>query len=139
MARRLFALAATCAAAAGLCACDFGKYDDGYPVSQRVLRTVEATSLEDFSTSPPTTLPTTLPATLPATQPVAEIRLTIEEARQSALENNLELRVVLFDPTIARERINEERAQFESVFTGNVGYERSEERRVGKECRAGCG
>ena len=123
MAGRVLGWVLLCAAAVGLCACGFGKYEEGYPVSRRVLRTVESTTLEGLSAGPPSTLPATMPATLPASRPAEEVRLTIEEARRAALENNLELRVALFDPTIARERISEERARFESAFTADVGYE----------------
>jgi outer membrane protein len=113
-----------CGAAVGwLCACDFGKYERGYPVSEDVLRRVEAARLEEVSEGPPTTLPATQPATLPATRAVGEVRLTIEEVRRDALENNLDLRVELFNPTIARESINEERARFESTFFADARYE----------------
>jgi outer membrane protein TolC len=110
-------------AVSGLCACDFGKYEQGYPVSREVLRTVEAARLAELSAEPPATLPATVPATLPASRPVEEVRLTIAEVRRDALANNLELRVELFNPTIAREAINEERARFESTFFTDLRYE----------------
>lgn len=48
---------------------------------------------------------------------VASMDLTIESARKSVLENNLQLKVALVDPAIARERVNEEAAKFERAFT----------------------
>lgn len=48
---------------------------------------------------------------------LAEAPLTIEEARASALEHNLDLAVALLDPTIARESVTQEEARFEAAFT----------------------
>lgn len=48
--------------------------------------------------------------------------LTIEEARASALANNLELRVALVSPTIAAEQVRIEEARFESAFTLRARY-----------------
>lgn len=45
----------------------------------------------------------------------AEIALA--EARAAAIANNLDLRVALYDPTIAETRIDEERARFEALLT----------------------
>lgn len=43
--------------------------------------------------------------------------LSIEDCRRSVLANNLDLKVALIDPTIAAERVNEEEAKFNGVFT----------------------
>jgi outer membrane protein TolC len=48
--------------------------------------------------------------------------LTIEECRQLALANNLDLKVELFNPSIAKEAISQERARFESLFTASTNY-----------------
>ncbi len=45
------------------------------------------------------------------------VPLTLEQARAEVLRNNLNLKVALIDPTIARETLNAERAKFEAVFT----------------------
>lgn len=45
----------------------------------------------------------------------AEIALA--EARAAAIANNLDLRVALYDPTIAETRVDEERARFEALLT----------------------
>src|SRR3954447_7284806 len=67
--------------------------------------------------------PATEPATLPTTEPVAEsIELSIQQVRRDALANNLDLKVQLFDPTIASESLRAERAKFESVFTTDASY-----------------
>jgi outer membrane protein TolC len=96
-------------------------------VPQDTLHRIDGLDLQAVATTQPATRPSTqpyLPTTLPSTQPVSQIELTIEEVRQSALQNNLDIRVDLFDPTIARESVLVEQGQFESVFTTNVDYAR---------------
>lgn len=51
-----------------------------------------------------------------AQEPPAEIRLTVEECRVTALEHNLDLKVVKIDPSIAAERISQEEARFDAVL-----------------------
>lgn len=48
------------------------------------------------------------------------IRLTIEQCRQRALENNLDLKAQLISPAIAEQRVNEEQAKFEWTFEGST-------------------
>jgi outer membrane protein TolC len=45
------------------------------------------------------------------------VSISLDEARKSALENNLGLQVNLFDPSISEQSYMAERAKFESVFT----------------------
>jgi len=56
-------------------------------------------------------------------QPVT--KLTLEEVRAAALANNLDLKVELVDPSIARQSVDAERAKFEWVFFGSGRYVRS--------------
>jgi outer membrane protein TolC len=90
-------------------------------VPEQKLRQIDGFTLEP---APPTTRPfeALIPVTQPTTAPLEKLPLTIEEARQTALTNNLRLRVVLLDPTIAKESINQERARFEALFTTNIDY-----------------
>ncbi|HWB52693.1 MAG TPA: TolC family protein, partial [Tepidisphaeraceae bacterium] len=68
-------------------------------------------------------VPATRPAALtPATQPIRELPITIGQVCQSALANNLDLKVDLLDPTIAKESVNEEEAKFEALFTTDINY-----------------
>lgn len=62
------------------------------------------------------------PSTMPVTQPMKELDLSIEQVRQAALANNLDLQVDLLDPTIAKQSVNEEEAKFEALFTTDVQY-----------------
>ena len=52
--------------------------------------------------------------------PAGKLELTLEQCRAMALENNLQLKATLVDPTIAAERVNQERAKFEAVFSANA-------------------
>jgi outer membrane protein TolC len=91
------------------------------------LRVIEPTNMDALSTRVPVTAPTTGPATLPAVLPeplrgMREVPLTIEAARRLALENNLDLRVDLLGPAIARATLGQEAARFEALFTTDVSY-----------------
>jgi outer membrane protein len=91
-------------------------------VPREDLRDIQTLQLQPASVQP-TTVPTTIPTRMAATQPAPpQHRLSIEEARSAALENNLDLKVEIFNPTISREAINEEEARFEALFTMNVNY-----------------
>src|SRR5258706_5306521 len=91
-------------------------------------RKAESLDLAGASTTRPTTHPvvTTVPSTRRADDsrrpPPAEISIKIDECRQLALANNLDLKVELFNPTIAKESISEERARFEWLFTASTNY-----------------
>jgi outer membrane protein TolC len=58
--------------------------------------------------------------TQPAGPPPPEVELTIEQCRQMALQNNLDLQVQLFNPTISRTSLTAAEAQFEAVFYTNI-------------------
>jgi len=53
---------------------------------------------------------------------MSRVPLTIEEARAAALENNLDLRVVVVNPLLASEGLRQEEAKFEAVFIPRVNY-----------------
>lgn len=52
--------------------------------------------------------------------------LTIEQARAEAIRNNLDLRVSVMDPRIAREETTAERARFEAVFRPSARFSSTE-------------
>ncbi|HEV2295449.1 MAG TPA: TolC family protein [Tepidisphaeraceae bacterium] len=95
-------------------------------VARAVLREVEPIVPEQFAIAQPATVPSTLPTTRPHRDAAEELPLSIYEARQIALQNNLDLRVDLFNPSIVRENINQEEARFESLFTGTIDYGKSD-------------
>ncbi len=55
-----------------------------------------------------------------------KVDLTLESCRASVLTNNLELKVALLDPTVAAERVSEEEARFESIFTLRAGWNKTD-------------
>jgi outer membrane protein len=55
----------------------------------------------------------------------AEYTLSLAECRALTLENNLDLRVQLINPSIAKESVNQEEAKFEATFTGSVYYSKN--------------
>ena len=59
-------------------------------------------------------------ATQPTTAPAPQVTLSIEECRQKALQNNLDLKVSLYNPSIAHTSLTQAEAQFEAVFGGSV-------------------
>lgn len=94
-------------------------------VRKRMLREIDAINVADYAVPAPplATQPATMALTRPTSRPVpAEYKLTIEEVRRLALQNNLDLRVELVNPAIAQASLSEEEARFESVFTANVDY-----------------
>src|SRR5687767_12527607 len=97
---------------------------DNPPVLERKLRQVETLQLEPAANQP-TTLPNErVSATQPSTtQPAGrEVGLAIEEARAFALMNNLELKISIINPSIARNDVSEAESQFEWLFTTGLGY-----------------
>jgi outer membrane protein len=83
---------------------------------------VETVDIGRFATTAPTTRPSTLPSTRALEQPPHEVPLTVEDVRKLSLENNLDLKVELYNPSIARETLNEEEARFEALFTTDASY-----------------
>jgi outer membrane protein len=74
----------------------------------------------DLHSSIATTQPSTNPSTQPVGPPPPEMSLGIEQCRQMALQNNLDLRVQLFNPPISHTGLTAAEAQFEAVFFTNV-------------------
>jgi len=100
---------------------DFGTGGTGeLVVPKEQLHDIQGMDLSQVATTLPAT---TEPTTFPATQPAAEVTITLDEVRQMALQNNLQLKVDLLSPTIAQTNISEEQARYEALFTTNVDYQ----------------
>ena len=109
-----------CVALLGGCVRDFGTGGTGeLVIPQSEMRVIESPELAAVADPRPTTA---IAATQPATQPAPEVHLTLEEVRQLALQNNLDLRVELLEPTIAKTFVSEEQAQFESLLSVDARY-----------------
>ncbi|HZL36338.1 MAG TPA: TolC family protein [Tepidisphaeraceae bacterium] len=103
---------------------DFGTGGTGeWVVPQSQLHDIATTDFSRYATTRPADAqPTTSPA---SDFPPAQITLSIAECRASALRNNLDLKVSLYDPTIAHTSITEQEAAFESMFNGSANYSQS--------------
>jgi outer membrane protein TolC len=89
------------------------------------LHEIESVDVADYAVpSPPlATQPSTTALTRPTSRPAPqEYKLAIEDVRRLALKNNLDLRVELVNPSIARTSLTEEQARFEALFTSNVNF-----------------
>jgi outer membrane protein TolC len=117
----LYGLSLCCALAfASGCQSNFGTGGTGEQVvAPEKLHTIQTFDLAAVATTQASTEPTTRPA--PTTQEVL-VPLSIEQVRQMALENNLDLKVTLIDPTVTREQLGIEQAKFEWMFTTNASY-----------------
>lgn len=125
------------------CVRDFGTGGAGERVVPRDrLRGIDTIDLAELSgpvppatapaTAPATRLTATAPSSRPATDesadvlapppPPPETRLSIADARRLALENNLDLKVELHNPSIARTSVTEEQARYEALFTASIDY-----------------
>ena len=80
--------------------------------------------LKDLSDKPPVSIeevPVEAVRPDPEPEPPPDrLELEVFEVRKAALEYNLDLRIELVNPTIAREAVLEEEARFESAFFGRV-------------------
>ncbi len=123
------------AAAAGTCVlagCSssrnpFGKAEEDYAkrVAMERLRDIKAASLEGYrkpAPAPGEAAPTPVQTAQHRFEGLAQKEITLEECRKTALERNLNLKVAMIDPAIARERVSEEDARFEASFTTRAGW-----------------
>ncbi len=72
------------------------------------------------------TEPNQVPTPEPNETPPAVLALSLEECRALALQNNLELKASLIEPTIAAERLSEEEAKFEASILANANFAKSD-------------
>jgi outer membrane protein len=93
-------------------------------VPQAKLRQIETLELEEAE-------PNEAPMADANEAPPAELELSLEQCRALALQNNLQLKADLINPTIAAERLSEEEAKFEASFFANATYNRSDNPSVG--------
>ncbi len=88
------------------------------------VRTIETLELEQYRTEEQPTVPSVLE--LPE-EPLEKIDLALDQCRALALENNLDLKVQLYSPTISQKSVDAERAKFEASFFTNVTYNRRDQ------------
>ena len=90
------------------------------------LGVIDTVQLADESVAPPVTVEEATEQTVQqVTEPnvaVETLEVTLEQVRQAALANNLDLKVELVDPAIVQRGLDAERAKFEAVFYGSADY-----------------
>lgn len=117
------AIAALALLAGSLAGCTNPLWREGKDLGERIplerLRRIEVAPLDQLAkpASDPTQAATQTPAAKERFAGLATAPLSLEEARASALERNLDLKVQLINPEIAAENIRQERARFEALFT----------------------
>lgn len=125
-ARRLFALSFSlfalplpaCENPLGLSPLDYGRH----PSTER-LRRVEPLDKERYAApAEPVKVPSAGERYTSRFVGLPEVALRLEDARAAVLENNLDLRVALVDPTIRAEGLREQEAKFEAVFRPSASY-----------------
>jgi outer membrane protein TolC len=105
--------------------------DEDYYVpisSEEGLRAIDAMELSQQSSAPPVTVEDAAAAMsddwmpAPIIEPGARVEMSLAEVRAAALANNLDLRVALYDPSIAETFVDEERARFEWAFVASARH-----------------
>lgn len=106
-------------------------YSEDYRTPPRQLNEVLAVRLQEMSRSEPVSVEEAAADAAKDAAVVAEppesIELDLAEVRAAALANNLELRVELVNPSITRETVSEEQAQFEALLFGSVEHTKVDE------------
>ena len=80
---------------------------------------IETIDLEKFKAEPETEIQITTTKEI-----VEKLELTLEQCRALTLENNLDLKIQLINPTIAAEGVKQEEAKFEALFFANAGLQK---------------
>lgn len=98
-------------------ASDTDFYELNVPAEQT--QTIDTLDLSAYRSDEQPTVPSVLE--LPD-EPLDKLELALDQCRALAMENNLDLKVQLYNPTISQEGVNAERAKFEASFYTNVNY-----------------
>ncbi len=97
-------------------------------VSAERLRAVEKLSLDRYRKPTDSAAATVDTAALKAKfDALTTYDVTLETARASVLENNLDLKVAFMNPTIAAQSVREEESRFEALFTTRMAYASSDQ------------
>lgn len=94
-----------------------------YPVAEvspESLQQIEPLALDEAEEEEPARVELEAPVPAPA-----ELTLSLAECRALTLENNLDLKVQLINPTISAEGVNQEKAKFESTFGADITYSKT--------------
>jgi outer membrane protein TolC len=114
------------------CSNPFGLLDDkSLGPSLEALREIDTIELEEHSQAEPVTVEEAAADALEELQqrpePPATAEVRLADVRASSLENNLDLDVVLVNPSIAGATVDQEEAKFESTFFGSARQTRTDQ------------
>jgi outer membrane protein len=118
---RLWIILATITILAG---CDSYVDDKRYApeATRQKLRSIDTLDTESLRQTPEPNLPK--PAE--PNQAANEMKMTLEDCRAIALQNNLDIKTELISPAIAAQTLNAEKAKFEAVFFADGSYSKTE-------------
>lgn len=94
--------------------------DLGHNTPEERLRRIDTLNINRFAKpAPPPNAPAEDPAKVARArfESLGTMSLSVEQARASAMEHNLDLQVALVNPTISAAKVDQEQARFESAFT----------------------
>ena len=86
-------------------------------VEKQRLNEINSIDLNKFESEP---LPEVKPIYEVPENPQGKVELTLEECRAIALQENLDIKVQMYNPELSEQRINAEKAKFESSFTASL-------------------
>ena len=119
---RTYALVPLCAFALLLTGCEQFPGDEKFyeiKIAPEKLRQVETLELQEAKTEENHRIDAN-------EVPPKELKLNLEQCRALTLENNLDLKVQLISPAIASERVDEAQAAFESAFSTNLLFSKTD-------------
>jgi len=99
-----------------------GKISTGKAIPKETFQQIQPLHLEKA----PDQAEPNVPADAKPAPPPETLELTLEQCRVMALQNNLELKATLINPTISAESLNQERARFEASFMANAILNRTD-------------
>lgn len=85
-------------------------------------------SRDGISSLQPVTVPPELKVVQDPKTGIPRVELTLDEAIRRALANNIDIKIVSFDPAISREAVIEAAAEFDMVVFGGFNYDKRDRR-----------
>jgi len=102
---------------------DIGKGGTGeMVVPESELRDIKTVEPAQFATAPPTTAPSTMPSTRHSDQPLRDVPMTVDDVRRLAVQNNLDIKVQVINPSVSKESLSAEEAAYEWTFNTDAGF-----------------
>lgn len=101
-----------------------GKLSGATLVPNDRLRVAEPLNLQTMAAPETPAPPAPAPQEVP---PQSEVKLSLDECRAAALQNNLDLKATLVSPSIAAEAVTQAEAQFEALFFSDASFSKTDD------------